>query len=233
MKKLIAAFLVLCIALFCCSCSVGKNSDDNESSIHDMFENTENNEKTDNNKNGTEESSDFLPDIPRGWTTYNTDGIYLSYSPDRFEDISGQGADFQIIDDSGSNINILYLDGETVDVHDIDDVYLQSVLDAVVISLDEIYSSTLGTECTTEGVPGSNYIKTFGDMECACINYSVNISDDEYDAEYVIDFFQIIFSTDSGCYTITFTFFADDDIDATSAEEYFADVISYLYITQE
>lgn len=225
MKKITILFIVLAIAVFCCSCSKA-GGDDSKGSIGEMFKNTES--LNDNKDDGEAEISSH--DIPNGWDAYDENGIYLPYPIDTYDVVTGYGADFQIIDDTGSNINIIHFENEEIDLDDVDDDYAEVVLDSVTESINEIYSSSLETECTTDGTVGGHYIKKFGNAKCACISYSVCIFAAEYNVEYNIDFLQIIYPGDSETYAITFTFFADEDITADSAEEYFSEIISYLYV---
>lgn len=169
------------------------------------------------------------PDAPAGWLKH-TDGPINIYYPDTYVDITEtSGVAFQVTDEAtGNNINIVKDTTNTFDVDDLNDEYVNNILDTVTQQLDSIYESGLGVTCETVGKNDGLEIKTFGNGKCACIAYSVDMNVTDYATTLYMDFYQVIYSDDEASYTVTYTYMASAE--GESAADYFADSIDLLFV---
>ena len=221
MKKSILAIILAALLLFSLGCSKSSENGTDDNSLSGMF--------ADNVDNTVVIEDEKDSDLPDGWVTENVGDIYLSYPEDDFDITTGYGADFQIIDDNGSNVNIIKFDNPGYDISTMTKAYMESSMEYIVDSIDSAYEEGLGYECETDGVVNDVVIKTVSGKECAFASYVLTVYVEDTDTTYLIDYLQIVYFSDDNYYTVTFTHFPGDT--GVSAEEYFEDIVKHLYIS--
>lgn len=230
MKKSILALILAALLLFSLGCSKSSENGADGNSLSGMFDdNVDNADTSDDDVIVIEDDDEKDSDLPDGWVTENVGDIYLSYPEDDFDITTGHGADFQIIDDNGSNINIIKFFNPGYDISLMDKDYMENNIEYIIATVDSAYEESLGYECETEGVVNDVVRKTVSGKECAFTYYVSTVYVEEIDTTYLIDYMQIVYFADDSYYTVTFTHFPGDT--GVSAEEYFEDIIDHLYIS--